>query len=135
MLIFALLVVWIVRTQKLLLFSRSQLKRHRPPCIFILIMWRNLFVGNILDVFTTVRSNNAVRMEIRNYSTRKNQIKIPAVFMRGGTSKCLMFQEKDLPKDKALWDKIFLSAMGSPDPNERQMGTNLKFLILSFILT
>jgi hypothetical protein len=80
-------------------------------------MWRNLFVGNILDVFTTVRSNNAVRMEIRNYSTRKNQIKIPAVFMRGGTSKCLMFQEKDLPKDKALWDKIFLS----PDPNERQM--------------
>jgi len=38
-----------------------------------------------------------------------------------------MFQEKDLPKDKTLWDKIFLSAMGSPDPNERQMGTNLNF--------
>jgi 2-methylaconitate cis-trans-isomerase PrpF len=36
-----------------------------------------------------------------------------------------MFQEKDLPKDKTLWDRIFLSAMGSPDPNERQMGTKI----------
>lgn len=55
--------------------------------------------------------------------------------MQGGTSKCLMFHEKDLPKDKSLWDKIFLSAMGSPDTNERQMGTNYNFLLLDPINT
>lgn len=48
--------------------------------------------------------------------------KIPAVFMRGGTSKALMFHRRDLPADPALWDAIFLQAMGSPDPCGRQLG-------------
>ncbi|WP_029527905.1 2-methylaconitate cis-trans isomerase PrpF family protein [Polaromonas glacialis] len=47
--------------------------------------------------------------------------KIPAVFMRGGTSKALMFHERDLPADRSAWDAIFLAAMGSPDPNGRQL--------------
>ncbi len=49
------------------------------------------------------------------------QIRIPAVFMRGGTSNAIVFHLKDLPSDRALWDEIFLAAIGSPDPNGRQL--------------
>jgi 2-methylaconitate cis-trans-isomerase PrpF len=49
------------------------------------------------------------------------QLKIPAVFMRGGTSNALVFHAKDLPADRALWDEIFLAAIGSPDPYGRQL--------------
>jgi len=45
----------------------------------------------------------------------------PAVFMRGGTSKAIMFHARDLPAQRAAWDAIFLSAMGSPDPYGRQL--------------
>jgi 2-methylaconitate cis-trans-isomerase PrpF len=45
---------------------------------------------------------------------------LPAVFMRGGTSRAVMFHERDLP-DRRAWDPIFLAAMGSPDPNGRQL--------------
>src|SRR3954466_9087040 len=45
---------------------------------------------------------------------------LPAVFMRGGTSRAIMFHARDLP-DRAQWDPIFLAAMGSPDPNGRQL--------------
>jgi hypothetical protein len=48
------------------------------------------------------------------------QLAIPAVFMRGGTSRAVMFHARDLP-DRAEWDPIFLAAMGSPDPNGRQL--------------
>lgn len=41
--------------------------------------------------------------------------KYPCVYMRGGTSKAVFFQEKDLPEDKTLWNDIFLGVMGSPD--------------------
>jgi 2-methylaconitate cis-trans-isomerase PrpF len=44
----------------------------------------------------------------------------PAVFMRGGTSRAIMFHARDLP-DRSEWDPIFLAAMGSPDPNGRQL--------------
>jgi 2-methylaconitate cis-trans-isomerase PrpF len=49
------------------------------------------------------------------------QIKIPAVFMRGGTSNAIVFNAKDLPRDRARWDEIFLAAIGSPDPYGRQL--------------
>ncbi len=49
------------------------------------------------------------------------QLKIPAVFMRGGTSNAVVFNQNDLPSDRALWDEIFLAAIGSPDPNGRQL--------------
>ena len=45
----------------------------------------------------------------------------PAVFARGGTSKAIIFHLRNLPADRALWDAIFVSAMGSPDPNGRQL--------------
>ncbi len=47
--------------------------------------------------------------------------RLPAVFMRGGTSKALMFHLRDLPADRSTWDALFLSAMGSPDPHGRQL--------------
>ena len=46
---------------------------------------------------------------------------IPAVFMRGGTSKAIMFHARDLPSERAQWDPIFLAALGSPDPHGRQL--------------
>jgi 2-methylaconitate cis-trans-isomerase PrpF len=49
------------------------------------------------------------------------QLKLRAVFMRGGTSNALMFRAEDLPPDRAQWDRIFLGALGSPDPNGRQL--------------
>lgn len=45
----------------------------------------------------------------------KPNIKIPCVYMRGGTSKAVFFNDKDLPKDEAERDKIILSTFGSPD--------------------
>jgi 2-methylaconitate cis-trans-isomerase PrpF len=50
-----------------------------------------------------------------------NQKQYPAVFMRGGTSKAILFHARDLPAARAEWDAIFLSAMGSPDPYGRQL--------------
>jgi 2-methylaconitate cis-trans-isomerase PrpF len=41
--------------------------------------------------------------------------------MRGGTSKALMFHVRDLPSDRTQWDALFADAMGSPDPNGRQL--------------
>jgi len=49
------------------------------------------------------------------------QLKIPAVFMRGGTSNAVVLHERDLPHERALWDEIFLAAIGSPDPYGRQL--------------
>jgi 2-methylaconitate isomerase len=49
------------------------------------------------------------------------QLKIPAVFMRGGTSNAVVFHARDLPQDRSQWDEIFLAAIGSPDPYGRQL--------------
>ncbi|MGF6507368.1 2-methylaconitate cis-trans isomerase PrpF family protein [Paraburkholderia sp. 32] len=45
----------------------------------------------------------------------------PAAFIRGGTSKAIVFHSKDLPPDRAAWDEIFLRTMGAPDPYGRQL--------------
>lgn len=49
------------------------------------------------------------------------QVRFPAVFMRGGSSKGVFFHRRDLPEDRALWDPIFLAAIGSPDAYGRQL--------------
>ena len=49
------------------------------------------------------------------------QFKIPAVFMRGGTSKALMFHLSDLPTQQHLWPDLFISAIGADDPYGRQL--------------
>lgn len=50
-----------------------------------------------------------------------SRYKIPAVFMRGGTSKGVFFKATDLPSDRAERDRIFLTVLGSPDPYGRQL--------------
>jgi 2-methylaconitate cis-trans-isomerase PrpF len=49
------------------------------------------------------------------------QKRIPAVLMRGGTSKGLFFHENHLPSDAGIRDRVILAAFGSPDPNRRQI--------------
>jgi len=46
------------------------------------------------------------------------QTSIPAVVMRGGTSKGLYFLKRDLPDDVGQRDRLLLAAMGSPDPRQ-----------------
>jgi 2-methylaconitate cis-trans-isomerase PrpF len=45
---------------------------------------------------------------------------IPAVFMRGGTSKGVFFRAADLPDDPVQRDRILLRVIGSLDPYEKQ---------------
>ena len=47
--------------------------------------------------------------------------RIPAVFMRGGTSKAVVFHARDLPESSAERAAMFLHVLGSPDPNQRQL--------------
>jgi 2-methylaconitate cis-trans-isomerase PrpF len=49
------------------------------------------------------------------------QRKIPAVYMRGGTSRCLVFHERDVPPPGPERDRVLLAALGSPDPYGRQL--------------
>ena len=49
------------------------------------------------------------------------QKSLPAVFMRGGTSKALMLHARDLPANRDDWTPLFSAAMGSPDPYGRQL--------------
>jgi len=46
---------------------------------------------------------------------------IPAVWMRGGTSKGLFFHDRDLPQGQTERDALLLRAIGSPDPYRNQM--------------
>jgi 2-methylaconitate cis-trans-isomerase PrpF len=50
-----------------------------------------------------------------------SQVGIRAVYVRGGTSRAIVFRAEDLPTERARWDRIFLAALGSPDPNGRQL--------------
>ena len=49
------------------------------------------------------------------------QKRLPAVYMRGGTSKAVFFHDNHLPADPAIRDRVILAAFGSPDPNRRQV--------------
>ena len=49
------------------------------------------------------------------------QRRIPAAFMRGGTSKALVLKRADLPADEREWPALFAAMLGSPDPNLRQL--------------
>jgi 2-methylaconitate cis-trans-isomerase PrpF len=49
------------------------------------------------------------------------QTRIPAVFIRGGTSKGIFFRREHLPASREEWDAVFLAAIGSPDAYGRQL--------------
>ncbi|PXX90744.1 2-methylaconitate cis-trans isomerase PrpF [Marinobacter vulgaris] len=57
--------------------------------------------------------------------THKPQIKIPATYMRGGTSKGVFFRLQDLPEScqtpGEARDKLLLRVIGSPDPYQKQI--------------
>lgn len=48
-------------------------------------------------------------------------LRIPAVYMRGGTSKGVFFLAGDLPSDRETRDRILLRVIGSPDPYGKQI--------------
>ena len=48
------------------------------------------------------------------------QLRIPAVYMRGGTSKGVFFLEQDLPSDPAQRERLLLRVIGSPDRYGKQ---------------
>ncbi|KAM0754014.1 PrpF family protein [Meredithblackwellia eburnea MCA 4105] len=65
-----------------------------------------------------------LRSAARKLSTStitRRQACLPASFYRGGTSKAVMVLKEDLPNDEKEWNPIFLSLMGSPDPDGRQL--------------
>lgn len=47
-----------------------------------------------------------------------DQIGIPCVIYRGGTSKGVFIKRNDLPQETGLRDKLLLSIFGSPDPRQ-----------------
>ena len=57
--------------------------------------------------------------------THKPQIRIPATYMRGGTSKGVFFRLQDLPDAAqmpgAARDALLLRVIGSPDPYGKQI--------------
>ena len=48
-------------------------------------------------------------------------MRVPAVIMRGGTSKGVFFHERDLPPAGSRRDEFILAVYGSPDPYRRQI--------------
>lgn len=56
---------------------------------------------------------------------KMSQIKVPATYMRGGTSKGVFFNLEDLPQEAqvagAARDKLLLRVIGSPDPYAKQI--------------
>ena len=57
--------------------------------------------------------------------SKKSQIKVPATYMRGGTSKGVFFNLEDLPQPTQVAgearDKLLLRVIGSPDPYAKQI--------------
>ena len=65
------------------------------------------------------------------------QRRVRAVYMRGGTSRCLAFHERDLPPAGPERDRVLLVALGSPDPYGRQLdglGGGISSLSKAFII-
>ncbi|MEE3877837.1 2-methylaconitate cis-trans isomerase PrpF [Vibrio sp. YYF0003] len=60
-----------------------------------------------------------------NTPNQMSQIKVPATYMRGGTSKGVFFNLEDLPEEAqvagAARDKLLLRVIGSPDPYAKQI--------------
>lgn len=54
-------------------------------------------------------------------SVPARQRRVPAVYMRGGTSKGVFFQPHDLPANPARRDALLLRVIGSPDPYGKQI--------------
>src|SRR5918995_1534650 len=100
-------------------------KRRRPPSCR---SWRS----QLCSASPCSSTRSAVRKSIsppfcyleHKYTKRgaaMSQRWVPAVFMRGGTSKGLFFHAGDLPADPGERDRLLLASLGSPDPFGRQL--------------
>ncbi|MCC3858324.1 2-methylaconitate cis-trans isomerase PrpF [Vibrio parahaemolyticus] len=62
---------------------------------------------------------------VNNTPNQMSQIKVPATYMRGGTSKGVFFNLEDLPSEAQVAgearDKLLLRVIGSPDPYGKQI--------------
>jgi 2-methylaconitate cis-trans-isomerase PrpF len=56
--------------------------------------------------------------EMAPHSGDDEQVTVPCTIMRGGTSKGVIFTEKDLPSDPRIRDRLIMAVMGSPDPRQ-----------------
>ena len=52
------------------------------------------------------------------YNEKKNRFCLPAMMIRGGTSKGIYILEEDMPEERSQWDDLLLSMMGSPDQKQ-----------------
>ncbi|KAH9875167.1 hypothetical protein J1614_004657 [Plenodomus biglobosus] len=50
-----------------------------------------------------------------------SQLSIRAAYYRGGTSRAVIIQPRDLPSNRAKWPSVFRQIMGSGDPYGRQL--------------
>jgi 2-methylaconitate cis-trans-isomerase PrpF len=50
----------------------------------------------------------------RSEGVRTSQRLLSAAYWRGGTSRAVIFERKDLPSDEKEWPSIFLRVLGSP---------------------
>jgi 2-methylaconitate cis-trans-isomerase PrpF len=81
-----------------------------------------VFLNSVIFIRSGINgSKSCFRCFSQSSRLTKTQNSAVAAYYRGGTSRAVMFQEKDLPTDRKLWDNIFLGIMGSPDPNGRQL--------------
>ena len=77
---------------------------------------------NAMSIAAFRSSPRAAEWPHRYASTStKKQNRLPASYYRGGTSRAIIFSQKDLPKDRREWEPIFCGVIGSPDPNWRQL--------------
>ena len=49
------------------------------------------------------------------------QLRVPAAFIRGGTSNAVVFDRRHLPAGEGEREDLFIAALGSPDPYGRQL--------------
>jgi 2-methylaconitate isomerase len=66
-------------------------------------------------LFTRSAAALYCRLQHIDVEAPMNQLRIPAVYMRGGTSKGVFFLAEDLPSDPQMRDRILMRVIGSPD--------------------
>ena len=80
---------------------------------------------NILPTARSSRLRNLKTMaDCRSFTSTRpqpKQLSAPASYYRGGTSRAVIFQAKDIPENHDERRSMFLQIMGSPDPNGRQL--------------
>lgn len=80
---------------------------------------------------TQVALHNQIRHNSTDDEPSTGQKRIRASYYRGGTSRGIITKEHRLPSDREAWGPILRGALGSPDPNGRQLnglGTGISSL-------